>query len=914
MFDIRLRLASDSGAKGRVLKTQTLSWTGTESATPVLTFSLSQAVAGKLEAPFLVMVEYTTGGSFVRPRNDLFIAFEDNSDGIDRTKTASFTAHGYVPWLMTKNLLNWARSARNGERRFVQFPHSTGGSATPGHVLHAMLTEAKGRGWGPGLAWDFTASKDSAGADWSLAGGNLWWTPWQLLTPASRVLDQMSSQGFCEWWAEGTTLRLVRPGTGADKSQSVTLGGKGFASAPGRSSFQDVFTHLTVVPEKARNWLYLTNDGADTRFGRLESSMTQSGVEDHTVARGLAQATLNAGRALKREQSYDWTPSAGMPVPFADFNIGDTVTVQPRGGGRKLERVVGIIVTKEQGAAPTVRTVTGDKLLSQQAKIAKRTGAATAGGIIGGTGNGLSPSTTLSPSPEAPASLRVAASEGFFSPDGTARSAVTLAWAPVTSADDGSELDVAGYEVWARTPDGLASLLTQTEAETVVIDAWEPDRLRLVKVRARSVGGVWSAFSEEVSVLPAAPASEVPATPGGLTLASNVGTFAADGSASATVRVTWPAVQQATDGTLIEVPAYRAELEDGQAWVELVETPGREVTFAVPSGKTRRVRVRARTALGVWSDPSEALEVTGAPPAQVTTAPSAPLLTTGRGLVAVSWDGELAGDIDPPSSFHQLYAETAPATTGPWTRAAGAPASTRGGVATVQGTIGADVFVRLFWVDTLGRTSAPSAVRSVKVASVMATDIEQTIRDAIEKASRDAGEALGEVGKAVRTSLDEYVVTDSATVPPPAGAAWSSDTPDWTPGQYVWRRTRNTHIDDSVTFSAPAVITGADGAAGEDAVLLRVSSSRGTSFKNNAIATVLSVTVFRGARQISNITELHAEFGSGAFIEWWWRRIDDSDFGVISSADSRLSQAGFALTVSPADVDDQTVFQAILHT
>ncbi|NHI16873.1 hypothetical protein [Microbacterium excoecariae] len=189
-------------------------------------------------------------------------------------------------------------------------------------------------------------------------------------------------------------------------------------------------------------------------------------------------------------------------------------------------------------------------------------------------------------------------------------------------------------------------------------------------------------------------------------------------------------------------------------------------------------------------------------------------------------------------------------------------------------------------------------------------DAEQRITDAFTQLE-DTDQA---VGVAIASSVDEYVVTGSATVPPGAGAAWSEATPVWEPGQFVWRRTKNTLINGTITYSAPAVMTGADGAPGEDAVTLRVDSSRGTSFKNNAISTVLTVTVFAGAQQITTIDALWAAFGSGAYLEWWWRRLDDAAFGVISSADPRLSQAGFALTVSPSDVDEQTVFQCILHT
>lgn len=109
-------------------------------------------------------------------------------------------------------------------------------------------------------------------------------------------------------------------------------------------------------------------------------------------------------------------------------------------------------------------------------------------------------------------------------------------------------------------------------------------------------------------------------------------------------------------------------------------------------------------------------------------------------------------------------------------------------------------------------------------------------------------------------------------------------------------------------------VVGREGSIGGDAVLLRVSSTRGTSFKNNAIATVLTVTVFKGSQRITTMQELVATFGASSYLEWWWRRVDDAAFGLISSADNRLSEYGFALTVSPDDVDEQTVFECRLNT
>ena len=184
-------------------------------------------------------------------------------------------------------------------------------------------------------------------------------------------------------------------------------------------------------------------------------------------------------------------------------------------------------------------------------------------------------------------------------------------------------------------------------------------------------------------------------------------------------------------------------------------------------------------------------------------------------------------------------------------------------------------------------------------------------QDKADQASTDAVNALIAASGAITDSYDEFALSSTPNTPPTNG--WEANVP-WVPGAYLWRRSVVTKGDGEVITGVPVLITGNTGASGEDAVLLRISSSQGTSFKNAAVSTVLSVTIFRGSEQIVNISALHNSFGAGAYLEWFWRRLDDSDFGVILSSDERLGRSGFDLTVSPDDVDAQTVFQCILHT
>lgn len=103
-----------------------------------------------------------------------------------------------------------------------------------------------------------------------------------------------------------------------------------------------------------------------------------------------------------------------------------------------------------------------------------------------------------------------------------------------------------------------------------------------------------------------------------------------------------------------------------------------------------------------------------------------------------------------------------------------------------------------------------------------------------------------------------------------------------------------------------------DGQSGEDAVLLRIDSTRGTVFKNNDVNTVLSVAIYKGENRITTNAGLIAEFGALAYLQWYAKRMNEEEFHIISRSDERLSDGGFSFTLSPEDVDTKCVFMCNL--
>lgn len=132
--------------------------------------------------------------------------------------------------------------------------------------------------------------------------------------------------------------------------------------------------------------------------------------------------------------------------------------------------------------------------------------------------------------------------------------------------------------------------------------------------------------------------------------------------------------------------------------------------------------------------------------------------------------------------------------------------------------------------------------------------------------------------------------------------------------------TSNKNVEEIVDYAQTAIdkVNDLEGRAnsgefnGEDAVTLRIESSRGTVFKNDSVSTVLSVVIYRGSERITNSTELKSAFGTSAYLQWKWQRLDDETFGVISSSDTRFGDNGFTFTLSPEDVDTKVTFMCEL--
>ena len=179
--------------------------------------------------------------------------------------------------------------------------------------------------------------------------------------------------------------------------------------------------------------------------------------------------------------------------------------------------------------------------------------------------------------------------------------------------------------------------------------------------------------------------------------------------------------------------------------------------------------------------------------------------------------------------------------------------------------------------------------------------------------SRTISEIKTEVQGSVTDVAVFYALNNSETVPPADDdPGWSIEAPEWTEGMFMWQKTVTTYASGNKKASSPTCLSGAVGADGEAAALLRIDSSRGTVFKNTGVSTVLTVTIYYGSQRINTSEQMKAVFGTASRLEWEWQRMDEDRYGVISADDSRLSDGGFIFTLGADDVDTKVTFRCNL--
>lgn len=130
---------------------------------------------------------------------------------------------------------------------------------------------------------------------------------------------------------------------------------------------------------------------------------------------------------------------------------------------------------------------------------------------------------------------------------------------------------------------------------------------------------------------------------------------------------------------------------------------------------------------------------------------------------------------------------------------------------------------------------------------------------------------------AVYATMEEFYLSTSPEYL--SGGYWSVAQPSWTDGKYLWRRTRLTKGDGTISYtpSEDGVCitgnTGPSGSNGADAVTCRVDSSNGIALKEGD-STILTARIFIGTEEIDPDGEMDYT---------WYRSVDGSQYQAFAT-------------------------------
>ena len=196
-------------------------------------------------------------------------------------------------------------------------------------------------------------------------------------------------------------------------------------------------------------------------------------------------------------------------------------------------------------------------------------------------------------------------------------------------------------------------------------------------------------------------------------------------------------------------------------------------------------------------------------------------------------------------------------------------------------------------------------------------DAAAALSEEAKQAAQDANSIARQVQENAETAIydtvTEYALGDSSEVPPQADSdAWDTVYPSFQVGKFIWVRTIKTYGDGTIIIDDPFVSNAGGGDAAEDATVLKITSSNGILFKSLAAETVLSATVYTGDLVITNLPQLQATYGDEAYLQWYERNIEQTEWTPVSTGDPRLISNGFMLSISIADVRSQAIFRCDL--
>ena len=454
-FNVALPLDDDSSISFTLPAIDTVDGVGVASITHVYQYLYNYDIA----------LQVSKDGSWVEPPNCRFYLLDDDVDpsGVNGIKFSGVSA-GAFDLAGIVNLDSTAFVGTDLTRTFT--------NATPGQYLVAMLQDAQAQGLAGALSWDFTSEHDSSLVPWSMAVT----MGLKQNATAHDVLQSLTAQGLCDWRFEGNVLRMFNAGSMvAFGNPNVELMlGREVTSGPQKRSVADMVDEVLVLGDEG--YTLLRSRPSTRRRGPRVAVQSQGGVTQEATAILLADSVLDRGSQIRGELTRDLSlHDECLYLPFFNYGVGDVVMAPGTAGTLEPFRIFQITLTKGgDGSLVTGNALLGDRFLESLTKQSRKINGILGGSTIsGGTSATPRPASDVDPRTPATVTGLEGDSSAFFDPQGNVFAQVFLQWNPVSTADNGTDLEVTAYEVFSRedVPGSPWILLTTTMLPAA---AWQP--------------------------------------------------------------------------------------------------------------------------------------------------------------------------------------------------------------------------------------------------------------------------------------------------------------------------------------------------------------------------------------------------------------------------------------------------------
>lgn len=441
--------------------------------------------------PIEVAVEYSLDGLLWKEiPNGRYLRITRNNDPVGRDKVRKYTLPSYG-WQLTKmrQMVTTGLNA-DGKRPFL--------SATAGMIMGLLITEAHGRGVCTGLDYDFTSTHDSDGVAWAIDLSIYYEPGLDLFT----ILNNLSDQGVCDWWFEGRTLRIFNPDTYLANHRDIKFfQGIDINSMPTQGSLEGI-VHTGLFVGEGGATVELSNPTTPQPWGKWEGFVKQGGVSDETTMELLGAAYMEDGSEERVQFTADLNIETSKYEVWEEYAPGDYIWSLNGDGEHEEYRIRQINFTRAESGDSKITLVLNDRFIEREIRNARRTAGIVGGATSGGTGTPPTPPGDDKRIPSQVTDL-LATSDVFVDPDsGDYKGVVILDWEDVTTATNGSLLEITDYEIYQRRTfpeeETFFTFATNTSDDTSNISwgPFDPGFFYEFKVRARvlpgSRVGAWS--------------------------------------------------------------------------------------------------------------------------------------------------------------------------------------------------------------------------------------------------------------------------------------------------------------------------------------------------------------------------------------------------------------------------------------